>query len=338
MAPSCYDVAASMLLCAEEHSSILCFEEEEEELEAVGRKRGRSPGYGDDFGVDLFPPQTEECVAGLVEREREHMPRADYGQRLRGDGVDLCVRQEAIDCIWKVYTYYNFRPLTAYLAVNYLDRFLSLYKLPEGKGWMTQLLSVACVSLAAKMEETAVPQCLDLQVGDARFVFEAKTIQRMELLVLTTLNWRMQAVTPFSYVDYFLNRLSGGNAALRNCLFQSAELILCAARGTSCIGFRPSEIAAAVAAAVVGEVDVAGIENACAHVDKERVLRCQEAIQSMAFPVPVPQSPVGVLDAGYLSYKSEDDAAAAATAASHGASGSSSSSPVTSKRRKLTSR
>jgi cyclin D1/2/4, plant len=69
------------------------------------------------------------------------------------------------------------------------------------------------------------------QVGDARFVFEAKTIQRMELLVLTTLNWRMQAVTPFSYVDYFLNRLSGGNAALRNCLFQSAELILCAARG-----------------------------------------------------------------------------------------------------------
>jgi cyclin D1/2/4, plant len=102
MAPSCYDVAASMLLCAEEHSSILCFEEEEEELEAVGRKRGRSPGYGDDFGVDLFPPQTEECVAGLVEREREHMPRADYGQRLRGDGVDLCVRQEAIDCIWKV--------------------------------------------------------------------------------------------------------------------------------------------------------------------------------------------------------------------------------------------
>jgi cyclin D1/2/4 len=104
MAPSCYDVAASMLLCAEEHSSILCFEEEEE-LEAVGRKRGRSPDYGDDFGVDLFPPQSEECVAGLVEKEPEHMPRADYGERLRGgggDGVDLCVRREAIDWIWKV--------------------------------------------------------------------------------------------------------------------------------------------------------------------------------------------------------------------------------------------
>ncbi|KAJ1268891.1 hypothetical protein BS78_07G167700 [Paspalum vaginatum] len=359
MAPSCYDVAASMLLCAEEHSSILCLEEEEEvaaaAAEVVGGKRPRSPDYRDDFGVDLFPPQSEECVAGLVERERGHMPRADYGDRLSRGGVDLCVRREAIDWIWKVYSYYNFGPLTAYLAVNYLDRFLSRYELPEGKDWMTQLLSVACLSLAAKMEETSVPQSLDLQVGDALYVFEAKTIQRMELLVLSTLNWRMQAVTPFSYLDYFLKKLNGGDVAPRSWFFQSAELILCVARGTGCIGFKPSEIAAAIAAAVVGEVDAAGIENACAHVDKERVLRCRDAIQAMASSAsntvppksasgrasPVPQSPVGVLDAGCLSYKSDDDAvAAAATVASHGTSGSatSSPSPVASKRRKITSR
>nr|ACN36143.1 unknown [Zea mays] len=234
MAPSCYDAAASMLLCAEEHSSILWYDEEEEELEAVGRRRGRSPGYGDDFGADLFPPQSEECVAGLVERERDHMPGPCYGDRLRGGGGCLCVRREAVDWIWKAYTHHRFRPLTAYLAVNYLDRFLSLSEVPDCKDWMTQLLAVACVSLAAKMEETAVPQCLDLQeVGDARYVFEAKTVQRMELLVLTTLNWRMHAVTPFSYVDYFLNKLNnGGSTAPRSCwLLQSAELILRAARG-----------------------------------------------------------------------------------------------------------
>jgi cyclin D1/2/4 len=65
----------------------------------------------------------------------------------------------------QVYTYYNFSSVTAYLAVNYLDRFLSQYELPEGRDWMTQLLSVACLSIAAKMEETVVPQCLDLQVS-----------------------------------------------------------------------------------------------------------------------------------------------------------------------------
>ncbi|GJN15935.1 hypothetical protein PR202_gb02882 [Eleusine coracana subsp. coracana] len=351
MAPSCYDVAASMLLCAEDNSSILWLEEEEQQEEVVGRKRGgpgrSSPDWDDGFGgADLFPPQSEECVAGLVEREPEHMPRSDYGERLRRGGVDLCVRWEAVDWIWKVHAYYGFGPLTACLAVNYLDRFLSHYELPEGKAWMTQLLSVACLSLAAKMEETAVPQSLDLQVGDARYIFEAKTIQRMELLVLSTLNWRMQAVTPFSYLDYFLQKLNGGNAAPRSWLFQSAELILGSARGTGCIGFRPSEIAAAVAVTVVGDADAAGeIVKACAHVDKERVLRCQDAIQSMASSIntvppkragggrasPVPQSPVGVLDAGCMSYKSDDDAAAAV--ASHGASASASS--VTSKRRKI---
>jgi hypothetical protein len=49
------------------------------------------------------------------------------------------------------------------------------------------------------------------QVGDVCYVFEAKTVHRMELLVLTTLNWRMKAITPFSYMDYFLNKLNGGN-------------------------------------------------------------------------------------------------------------------------------
>ncbi|XP_006659503.2 cyclin-D4-2-like [Oryza brachyantha] len=364
MAPSscCYDVAASMLLCAEDNSSILCLEEEEEEAEeaaaaAVGRKSGCRSLDGDfDGGVDLFPPQSEECVASLVERERAHMPRADYGERLRGGGgVDLSVRSEAIDWIWKVYTYYSFSPLTAYLAMNYLDRFLSQYELPEGKDWMTQLLSVACLSIAAKMEETAVPESLDLQIGEARFVFEAKTIQRMELLVLSTLNWRMQAVTPFSYIDYFLRKLNGGNAAPRSWLVQSWELILCIATGTGFLVFRPSEIAAAVTATVAAGVTgvVEDIAKACTHVDKERVLQCQEAIQESMVsintvqPKPastrrgsasssssVPQSPVGVLDAGCLSYKSDDTDAA--TIASHGGRKSClDSSPVTSKRRKL---
>lgn len=40
--------------------------------------------------------------------------------------------------------------------------------LQQGKDWMLQLLSVACISLAAKMEESEVPILLDLQVGCVR--------------------------------------------------------------------------------------------------------------------------------------------------------------------------
>ena len=75
------------------------------------------------------------------------------------------------------------------------------------------------------------------QVGDARYVFEAMTIQRMELLVLSTLKWRMQAVTPFSYIDYFLHQLNAADNAppSRRSVRHAAELILCVSRGRVCM-------------------------------------------------------------------------------------------------------
>lgn len=39
-----------------------------------------------------------------------------------------------------------------------------LFNEQKDKAWMMQLLSVACLSLASKMEETEVPLILDLQV------------------------------------------------------------------------------------------------------------------------------------------------------------------------------
>ncbi|KAF0913289.1 hypothetical protein E2562_021941 [Oryza meyeriana var. granulata] len=342
-----YDMAASILLCAEDSSSVLGFVEEEEDV--VAGKRARCAGLPRPPCVDMaddFAVPSEEYVACLVESEADHMPRVDYAERLRGGGLDLRVRTDAIDWIWKVHSYYSFAPLTACLAVNYLDRFLSLYQLPDGKAWMTQLLAVACLSLAAKMEETDVPQSLDLQVGEVRYVFEPKTIQRMELLALSTLKWRMQAVTPFSYVDYFLRELNGGNAPSRLSALRSSELILCITRGTECLEFRPSEIAAAVATAVVGEEVEHAVDTsaACPHVNKERVSRCREVIQAMELIQPkpasprrvssisMPQSPTGVLDAaGCLSYRSDDSAVASHYASSWGYD----SSPVSSKRRKI---
>ncbi|ONM04300.1 hypothetical protein ZEAMMB73_Zm00001d032050 [Zea mays] len=104
--------------------------------------------------------------------------------------------------------------------------------------------------------------------------------------------------------------------------------------GTCYLGFRPSEIAAAVDAAVAGEEHAVDIDKACTHhVHEERVSRCLEAIQATvallalgtvpAQPLKaegpssghsrassssatVPRSPTGVLDAGCLSYRSDD--------------------------------
>jgi len=41
----------------------------------------------------------------------------------------------------------------------------------QGKGWPLQLLAVACLSLAAKLEETRVPSLLEIHINE-RIVLE----------------------------------------------------------------------------------------------------------------------------------------------------------------------
>lgn len=179
----------------------------------------------------------------------------------------------------KVYAHYHFRPVTAVLAVNYFDRFLSAHSLPvrtnSGKstrpfrlwpeseltngfdhvygqekenGWPFQLLSVACLSLAAKMEELYAPLLLDLQICGPKFVFEPKTVQMMELLVMANLGWRLRSVTPFDFLHFFVPKIlspsssAGPHPSSPSQIFSSAsDLILRSSRGN-----RPEPVLTAI--------------------------------------------------------------------------------------------
>ncbi|KAI3785450.1 hypothetical protein L1987_44568 [Smallanthus sonchifolius] len=139
------------------------------------------------------------------------------------------LRRDAAEWILGVVSHYSFSALTAVLAVNYLDRFLDRFEglETEKKPWMTQLAAVSCLSLAAKVEETHVPLLLDLQLDGSKYVFEAKTIQKMEILILSTLQWRMNPVTPLSFLDYITRRL-GLKSYLSDEFVKRCEcLVLC---------------------------------------------------------------------------------------------------------------
>lgn len=352
MAPS-MDCAVSSLLCAEDNSSIFCNEDddvgfgfvEEVVVEDIWYPRIHRNGQenrklfnGEEFYTGV-PLQSDECLVLMIEKECEHMPAVDYLERLTNGDLDIGARDEILDWIAKVHSQLNFGPMCAYLAVNYLDRFLSAYDLPKEKAWMMQLLGVACLSIAAKMEETDVPLSLDLQGGDAKFVFEAKTIQRMELLVLTTLKWRMQAITPFSYIDYFIKKINNDQISSIN---KSVELILSTLKGIHFLEFKPSVIAAAVAISFAVKIETVDSDKALSalvqHVQKDKVMECIELIQELslasdfvkvpiASSIPsVPQSPIGVLDAACLSYRTDGSGVESRSNSSH-------NSPV--KRRKL---
>ncbi|KAL9463994.1 hypothetical protein AB3S75_001738 [Citrus x aurantiifolia] len=285
------------------------------------------------FPMGFFPFQTvsEELLREMAVKEGELLPKHDYLNRLRSGDLDSRVRREALDWILKAHANYRFGPMSFCLSMNYLDRFLSVYELPKGKDWTVQLLAVACLSLAAKMEESEVPLLVELQVGEPKYVFEAKTIQKMELLVLGTLKWRMQCLTPCSFIDYFLTKVNDDQLPSATSIFRSVQLLFSTIKATDFLEFKPSEIAAAVAISVSREDEQAqNIDKAIScfiHVEKERVLNCVELIKELsAVSSVLPHSPDGVLDAAYLSYnnKTEDITVRSCASSSHNTSSPSS--------------
>ncbi|KAG8373424.1 hypothetical protein BUALT_Bualt11G0022800 [Buddleja alternifolia] len=296
------------LLCCEETKS-LCFDDGD--LVENGEKNIIHFGSDSEPLFNFLPLLSEECINWMIERENKHLPRNDYLKRLRSGELDMSLRREALDWMFKACSHHNFGELCLYLAMNYLDRFLSAYNLPGGKTWAIQLVAVACLSLAAKMEEA----------GEPKFLFEGKTIQRMEIVVLNYLKWNVKAYTPFNFIDYFLKKMNDDDVEFppRSLISRSIQIILITIKGIDFLEFRPSEIAAAVAIYVSGEIQTVDIDKALSSsigVEKGRVVKCFELIKDLisrnvgngTVSSSVPHSPNGVLEAATcLSYKSGDE-------------------------------
>ncbi|XP_004501551.1 cyclin-D3-2-like [Cicer arietinum] len=229
-------------------------------------------------------------------------------------------RRESIEWMMKVKVYYSFSALTAVLAVNYLDRFLFSFRFQNEKPWMTHLAAVASLSLAAKMEETQVPLLLDLQVEDSRFLFEAKTIQKMEILVLSTLGWKMNPATPLSFIDFIIRRLGLKDRLCWEFLKRCESVLLSIIRSDfRFLSYLPSVLATAIMIHVFNSVEpnlgdeyqiqLLGILG----INKEKVDECGKLMLKMWTGyeegkqckkrkfVSIPSSPNGVMDVSFSS-------------------------------------
>lgn len=285
---------------------------------------------------DLF--WDDEELTSLLSKEKlrkTHKPNSSLAR----------ARKEAVDWMLRVNAHYSFSALTAVLAVDYLDRFFFSFQFQSEKPWMTQLAAVACLSLAAKVEETHVPLLLDLQVEESKYVFEAKTINRMEILVLSTLDWKMNPVTPISFLDYMTRRFGLKDHLcwefLKRCEFILVNLI----SDFRFLSFLPSVVAAATMLHVVNNIEPClqvEYENqllGILGIDKEMVDDCCKLILEMSsslrglgnkrkFGSSIPGSPNGVIDISFSSDSSNDSWAVASSA-------SSSPEPVSKKTRAL---
>ncbi|KAL1333201.1 hypothetical protein HN51_061956 [Arachis hypogaea] len=287
---------------------------------------------------DLFWEHDE--LASLISKEGETHAAAGNDDDHR-DGLLDGLRVGPVGWITNVCAHYGFSALTTVLAVNYFDRFVTSLTFQRDKPWMTQLTAVACLSIAAKMEETHVPLLLDLQVEESRFLFEAKTIQRMELLVLSTLKWKMHPVTPISFFEHIVRRLGLKSRLHWEFLWRCQRVLLGVIADSRVMSYLPSTLAAATMIHVIKEIEpfnatkyiseLLGLLKISEEQGNQcyklllKSLVCEEGITDCLHQMhkrkrnreSAPSSPGGVIDASFSCESSNDLWAVAASSVSH---------------------
>lgn len=232
------------------------------------------------FNDDTLPPHSLFLV------EPQHMPSPHYFHTLKSSASLLSNRNHAISSIIK-YSRKLDDPSLTYLAVNYLDRFLSSEDMmPQSKPWILKLISLSCVSLSAKMRKPDISVC-DLPVEGE--MFDAQMIERMENVILGALKWRMRSVTPFSFLSFFLSllfELEEDHSVLKHSLkAQATDLTFSLQHDIKFLEFKPSVVAAAALLFASSEIcpqQFPCFSNRicqCTYVNKDELMECYKAMQ-----------------------------------------------------------
>ncbi|XP_020580185.1 cyclin-D5-3-like [Phalaenopsis equestris] len=259
------------LFCPEDGSHLAFSDEDEDEDDEANEISIFSNG-------PFLSQADDEYIEALVSKE---MTFTKSNHSSSGDRLH-CERFESVHWILKMKACFGFSSQTAYLAVTYLDRFLHRRTIDEGKKWAMKLLSIGCLSLAAKMEECTPPLLTEYRFED--YNFSSKVIQRMELLVLDTLEWRLNSVTPFAYLWYFASKFHFKNCSGK-LLPIAIRFIFVAVKAMNLIDYRPSTIAAAAIIAASGEESTKKLFESNTSVlslpdpsEREHVFTCYKAM------------------------------------------------------------
>ncbi|XP_042029569.1 cyclin-D5-1-like [Salvia splendens] len=193
-------------------------------------------------------------------------------------------RRDVVNWILDRRVHFGFHCRTAYISLFYLDRFLSRRSIDKEESWAMRLLSIACLSLAAKMEENEAPSLSEYDADE--YSFNGDVIQKMELLVLNTLEWKMSCITPFTYLNYFASLFC---SEFR--LNRAVELIFAIMLEINVTDHRPSVVAAAAVLAAGRDhnltnkmlemkIDDVPIPS-WGEVEKEQTLSCYSLLQEI---------------------------------------------------------
>ncbi|XP_067622009.1 G1/S-specific cyclin-E [Eurosta solidaginis] len=111
------------------------------------------------------------------------------------------MRAILLDWLIEVCEVYKLHRETYYLAVDYLDRYLSVQK--NIQKTHLQLIGITCLFVAAKVEEIYPPK-----IGEFAYVTDGacqeSDILQHEVLLLQTLEWSINPVTPMGWLGVYM--------------------------------------------------------------------------------------------------------------------------------------
>lgn len=154
--------------------------------------------------VNEAPEYAEEIHAYLRDIEVKNRPKAGYMKKQ--PDITNSMRAILVDWLVEVGEEYKLHNETLYLAVNYIDRFLSSMSVLRGK---LQLVGTAAMLLASKFEEIYPPEVAEF-VYITDDTYTKKQVLRMEQLVLKVLSFDLAVPTINQFLtQYFLQQSVG---------------------------------------------------------------------------------------------------------------------------------
>ncbi|KAL6518704.1 hypothetical protein OROHE_017754 [Orobanche hederae] len=134
--------------------------------------------------------------------------------------INSKMRAILVDWLIEVHKKFELMPESLYLAVNIVDRFLSVKNVPRKE---LQLVGISSMLIACKYEEIWAPEVSDfIAISDNAYVREQVLL--MEKAILGKLEWYLTVPTPYVFLVRYIKASVPKDDEMENMSFFYAEL------------------------------------------------------------------------------------------------------------------
>ena len=176
--------------------------EEESEMKNGSLNKKNSNHY---IIYNKFPQNVDEYFDDICfelnNKEEQYLPDANYMSKQKD--INHRMRAILIDWLVDVHLKYKMVPQTLYIAVNLIDRYLSMN---EASRINLQLVGITSMFIASKYEEIYPPELKDfVYITDNAYI--KSEVLHMESKMLSSLNFDITFPTQLSFLEIFSKKL-----------------------------------------------------------------------------------------------------------------------------------